>query len=49
MILIIVTGGQSAVALGDRKHLLVGRMSDKVSGALGYYFVIAGLFILQEG
>lgn len=32
--------------LGDSKHLLAGRMSDKVSGALGYYSVIAGLFVL---
>ncbi len=32
-----VTGGQSAVALGDSKRKFAGRMSDKVSSALGYY------------
>ncbi len=39
-----VTGGQSAVALGDRKCMLAGRMSDKVSSALGYYLIITGRF-----
>ena len=43
-----VTGGQSTVVLGDSRHPLAGRMSDKVSSALGYYFVVIGLFVLQE-
>lgn len=45
-----VTGGQSAVALGDRKRLLAGRMSDKVSSALGcYFYVMSGFSFFTEG
>ena len=35
-------------SVGDSKRMLAGRLSDKMSSELGYYFIVIGEFFILE-